>query len=686
MTQTPMYMVPGVCLVDSNYSLGQPFNFVEGRYAKGRWASGNYYRFTAGFPEKIGGWVAFISAGSFIGIPRCTRPWLDYQSNIEIGIGTENHLYAYSGTTLTDITPKNLILTGTLTNPFTTSNGNATVAVADTNNKLVNGDWVFLAAGSAVGGLTIDGYYIVSSVVQGTGYNINAGLPATSNATGGGTTAFAYPRYNLTNPFATINGQTTVTVTDANHGAATGDFVTYSGATTFNGVNLNGQFQLTVVNSNSYTIQAPNAATGTGSGGGTVSVVHNISITSATIINSDPYGSNAYGLGPYGFSSTLSAIGQPIWTLQPYGNLLCACPFEGTIYLYDPAQGGVAFPLLNAPTGVRAMFVTPERFIIALGQASNPQTLAWPDQSVITNWTSSAVNTANSGRTVQGGSQLIGGTPVAPGVSLFFTDKSVFALEYTGDAEVYNSPLIADEAGLLAANAVVSEGGVAYWMGDADFWTYNGAVAPLPSDDVRDYVFNEHNSTALNLTYKSKTYTGMNRQKKEVWFFYVSQASTEIDSYVIYHYDQQCWSVGQIQRTTWVDSQLLPTPIATDALGNVFNQETGVDANGIAMNSYIQTGPIDLSNGETSMDIGSFTPDFKRLAGTVNLTVLARYYPQDTDHQDGPYAITAGDQEPIIDLRSDGRMVAALFTSNQLGGDWRLGLIKFDIKPAGARR
>ena len=82
---------------------------------------------------------------------------------------------------------------------------------------------------------------------------------------------------------------------------------------------------------------------------------------------------------------------------------------------------------------------------------------------------------------------MVGGIPVSPGVSLFWSDKCCFSLNYTGDSEVYNSPLLSDNCGLLAVNACVAEGGVAYWMSDSDFWTYNGTVQALPSDDIRDY-------------------------------------------------------------------------------------------------------------------------------------------------------------------------------------------------------
>jgi hypothetical protein len=685
MTQTPMYMVPGICLVDSSYSLGQPFNFIEGRYAKGRWAAGNLYRFTAGFPEKLAGWQSFINSGT-VGIIRAMRPWLDFSKNIEIGIGTESHLYAYVSGTLKDITPKNLIDSGGLTNPFTTTSGQALIAVADTGNKLVNGDWIYLLASAAVGGLTIAGYYIVSSVVQGTGYNITSSALATASATGGGTVGYSYPRYNLTNPFATVNGSQTVTVTDPSNQATTGDYVTFSGATAYQGITISGQYQLTVLTSNTYTIQAATAASGTGAGGGgTVSTVHNISMLQESESVPTVYGSGPYGTGPYGFGTILSGLSQPNWALFPYGNLLAASNVGGTIYLYDPSQGGVAFPLYNAPTGVLGMVITPERFIVALGNGTNPLQVRWPDQSVPTNWTASAVDTANT-ITLQGGAKFIGGVPVTNGLTLIWTNECTFAMEYTGSTNVYSIPLVADNCGLIGEHAAVSEGGVAFWMSDKDFWSYSGSVVPLPTDDIRDYVFNAVNSTSVNPAYGYKAVAGMNRAKREVWFFYVSQASTEIDSYVIYHTDQQCFSVGQLSRTAWIDSTLLASPIASDANGFLYNHEVGVDANGAAMDSWIQTGPIDLSNGDTSIDIMGFTPDFKRLTGTVNLSVLTRYYPQDTDVVNGPYPITQGDVDPLVDVRADGRMVAAMFTSNQIGGDYRIGLIRFDLKPAGARR
>ena len=71
------------------------------------------------------------------------------------------------------------------------------------------------------------------------------------------------------NPISTVSGQSTVTITHANHGKNNGDRVGIANLTDFNGITLNNNvFTVTVVNSNSYTVQSSTAANATGSGGG----------------------------------------------------------------------------------------------------------------------------------------------------------------------------------------------------------------------------------------------------------------------------------------------------------------------------------------------------------------------------------------------------------------------------------
>jgi hypothetical protein len=78
-----------------------------------------------------------------------------------------------------------------LTNPFTTTNGSAVVSVAVTGHNLLVGNTVMFEGASAVGGITIDGQYSITSVTDANNYTITHTSNATSAETGGGTVTYS---------------------------------------------------------------------------------------------------------------------------------------------------------------------------------------------------------------------------------------------------------------------------------------------------------------------------------------------------------------------------------------------------------------------------------------------------------------------------------------------------------------
>ena len=52
-------------------------------------------------------------------------------------------------------------------------------------------------------------------------------------------------------PFATVSGSTTVTVTDTNHGALDGDYVSLTGAAAVAGITLTGEYVISYISVNS---------------------------------------------------------------------------------------------------------------------------------------------------------------------------------------------------------------------------------------------------------------------------------------------------------------------------------------------------------------------------------------------------------------------------------------------------
>ena len=130
----------------------------------------------------------------------------------------------------------------------------------------------------------------------------------------------------LTNPFNTTNNSTTVLVTDASHGCVTGDFVTFSGATSVGGLTIVGEFQVTVLTTNTYNITATSQATSSaGPGGGTVTAVYQINVGPAEQVPLVGWGAGGWGLGTWG-NGIGTLIALRLWSQQNFGEDLVFNP------------------------------------------------------------------------------------------------------------------------------------------------------------------------------------------------------------------------------------------------------------------------------------------------------------------------------------------------------------------------
>ena len=99
-----------------------------------------------------------------------------------------------------------------------------------------------------------------------------------------------------TDPFITTNGSAVVIVNAPGHGAVQGDYVTFSGASSVAGLDLNGEYTITYITSNSYSITAATTANASTTGGGaSVSAAYQINIGPATIIYQTGWGTGLWG-------------------------------------------------------------------------------------------------------------------------------------------------------------------------------------------------------------------------------------------------------------------------------------------------------------------------------------------------------------------------------------------------------
>lgn len=485
------------------------------------------------------------------------------------------------------------------------------------------------------------------------------------------------------NPFATTNASTTVTVTDTAHGCDDGDFVTFSGATAVGGITIVGEYQITLLTANTYTITHSSAATSTVAAGGGASVVaaYQISIGFASGVSGLGWGAGTWGAGTWGTPRTSGIPLQlRVWSLAEYGNDLLASPSRGTLYLWEEATDDNAEAVTNAPSSILAMFVTPERFVIALG-TTTPMTLAWPDQDDITDWTPSASNTANT-RTLQSGSELMGGSALSDGVSLIWSDASLYLMQYTGSDFVYDTRLIGTNCGLFTRRGFAVGQGIAFWISNRSFKMYAGGVQDIPNSiDVSDFVFDN-----MNQTHVDKTWCFYDEVNNQIRWHYCSGVATEPDRYVDVSIGDWTWTVGTLDRTTatsYRSGELLS--LGVDSGGAIYLHDVGTDADGAAMESYVTFGLYALARGEQLVDVMGVIPDCQRQTGNLDFALYTKERPNSASSFD-TQTVTMGATDAIGDARVSGRHFGMTVRSNAIAGDFRLGVVNLEVQGGGTRR
>ena len=356
------------------------------------------------------------------------------------------------------------------------------------------------------------------------------------------------------------------------------------------------------------------------------------------------YGGGLYGDGLYGGGSQLGVlIDADTWSLDNFGEILVAC-FTADGKLYSSTPTAQATQITNSPTGCRALVVTPERFLFALGAGSDPRLVQWPDQQTLTTWTPSSSNKAGSfplqtpGR-IQSGRRTDRET-------LIWTDADLWAAVFIGGSLIYSFQQRGTNCGLIGPNAVAIAEGAAYWMGDGQFFTYAGAVRPIPCE-VADYVFGD-----LNKDQKAKITAVPVTQFGEMWWFYPSKSqgtTLENDRYVSLNYRTGFWMTGNLGRASGSGAGVFATPLMWGTDGRLYAHETGNARDNVP--AFVESGPLEIGTGDQVALVQKLLPD-EKLLGQVGATFFTALYPMASESVNGPYTLTAS-----TDVRATGRQI-----------------------------
>lgn len=383
------------------------------------------------------------------------------------------------------------------------------------------------------------------------------------------------------------------------------------------------------------------------------------------------YGSGLYGMGTYGTPRSDSSLVQDasVWSLDLFGqDLVGVMADDGKIYEWMLNTATPAAQVSGSPTA-RAVLVTEQRIMMALGAAGNPRKVQWSDQEDDTDWTPGPTNQAGD-FDLQTNGRLMQGVRISA-ANLLLTDQDAHVATYTADNLVYSFNRVGEGCGAVSQNCIAVPDARAFWMGQGNFWTYNGYVAPLPCD-VSDYVFSD-----FNIQQQSKVSCILNSQFGEIIWQYCSGSSLEIDRYVVFNYRENHWDIGKLVRLSGADRGVFQYPMRCGNDGIVYEHEVGFTYDTGVM-PYLEGGPIELGNGDQVAYINGLIPDDKTL-GDVNATFFVRFEPDDADTQFGPYTLASK-----TDLRIACRQARVRFAGVTLS-DWRVGIPRIDLIQGGNR-
>jgi hypothetical protein len=485
-------------------------------------------------------------------------------------------------------------------------------------------------------------------------------------------------------PISTTDGSTSVTITHVDHGENVGDYITIAGATDVGGLTISGEYTVTtVIDADHFTITANAPATSTATGGGAaVTYAYQIHIGAANTFPLQGWGAGTWGEGTWGTPRTNSGFLQfaRTWVVNNFGEDLIASPRDEGIYRWLASTGTSvrAAIVTNAPITNKFVVISPEdRYIIALGAhdgaTSDPMLIRWCSQDNITDWTPTTINTAGDKRLSDG--NLIMCAVSTRGAIIISTDTTMYQMY--PDSEFIFAFKTLGEAGCISPNGMVEYNGIVYIMGRSNFYVYDGTLRILPCD-VRTYVFNN-----LNALQAYKVYGFINSTWNEIWWVYADNNSSECNRYVAYDYAQNIWHYGSWTRTAGIDQGVVNgTPLLTGSNGYLYAHETGVDDDGVPLQSYYSSGKPQEHNRFAL--IKKMLPNYTNLVGNMSVTFTTQLYPQDSNPvTKGPYTVTNTTNYISPRLRGDEYQIT--FTSNELGGDYLAGTMELQMIPVGAR-
>jgi hypothetical protein len=695
---------------------------------EGGFVDGDLVRFRLGFPEKFGGW-AKRSSNTYQGSARRLHNWVALDGSDFLGVGTHLKYYIEEGNTFNDITPIR-VTTGSGDVTFAATNGSTTITVTDAAHGANVNDFVTFSGAASLGGtitatvLNIE--YQITSIVSSNSYTITSAVAANASDTGNGGSSVvgAYQLNTGTDTTVggtgwgagqwsgTTDGALATQLNEALDNSETAIDVDSATGITAGDLILIEEELITVGTISTNTLGTGGGPSTRGASGTTAATHADNTLVRLATGNADD---NNDFVG-WGNAASVTTTGNQIrlYSHDNFGEDLIINPINGGIFYWDKTNGLSTRAVelsatstysgeTSVPTIAKQILVSDQdRHVIAFGcdgfganssatqgdGVQDPLLIRFSSQENPVQWFPTATNTAGDLR-LGGGSTFVQAVETKQQI-LVFTNKTLHAMKFIGPPFTFGLQELSKNITIMSPFSAIPVEDAVYWMGSDTFYVYAGGQTVQLPCTVKDKVFLDFNTEE-----KDKVHVGLNSEFGEIIWFYPKSGQTTVNAYVIFNYIEKVWYYGNLSRDAWLDRGIRSLPMATGS-SLLYNHEVGFDDDGSAMTSFIESGSIDIGDGDKFLFLKQVIPDITFNGSTatnpeVSFTMKARNNPganfnqttQATTTREAPSTVEQYTEK--LNYRLRGRSFALRIDSTALGTKYKLGSPRVDIRQDGRR-
>lgn len=261
-------------------------------------------------------------------------------------------------------------------------------------------------------------------------------------------------------------------------------------------------------------------------------------------------------------SSAYTGAASSVWRFTQFGNATVATNDADVL---QQSTTGAFSDITGAPKA--AIIETVAGFVFAFNTVDptyGTRPDGWWNSGLYdhTVWTPSQATQCANGRIIDTPGEIRAGRALGPDI-VVYKETSMYYGTYQGPPIIWAFNVISNQIGAPCQEAVVSIGTAHLFLGNDNFYSFDGTRPTPIGDSVKNWFFRDQNRS-----YKQTVVSVHDRLNSLVYWYYVSTQSTgAIDSAIVYNYKTGQW--GRANRAIEAAVDFINGQITWSTLGTI---------------------------------------------------------------------------------------------------------------------